>query len=159
MTISMIAAMDSLLIVPSLLSLDARPGLNPFTFQSYEAPVEQPETTSSSIVPSLTSETATTGTPKAPGAPASASVKTKAATFPDQHLPSLLQAIEGSTAIRPVLVDELKGKFAPLGKMITKANIEACLNVYTEKLSKKMGAKWVVREEHRSIAGLEKVQA
>lgn len=78
----------------------------------------------------------------------------KAQTFPNQHLSALLQTIEGSTSIRPILVEELKGKFTHLGKAVTKASIEACINVYAEKLSKKMGAKWVVKGEYRSTAGV-----
>ena len=86
--------------------------------------------------------------------PATPDVLAKAQGFPVHHLPSLLQTIEGSKAIRPVLLDELKGKFGHLGKVATKANIEACLNVYAEKTSRKMGAKWVVKQDYRSMAGI-----
>lgn len=84
----------------------------------------------------------------------STAVMTKAQGFPVDQLPALLQAIEGSKSIRPVLLEELKEKFGHLGKVATKAIIEACLNVYAEKTSKKMGAKWVVKEEYRSMAGV-----
>jgi len=101
-----------------------------------------------------------TATGKAPNAPTSTGALAKAQSFPSQHLSNLLQTIEGNTSIRPVLVEDLKNKFAHLGKIVTKANIDACVNVYAEKLSKRMGAKWVIKEEYRSIAGVqEKVPA
>lgn len=91
---------------------------------------------------------------KSASTPTSAGVLAKAQTFPVSHLSSLLQTIEGSQSIRPILLEELKNKFAHLGKTVTKANIEACVNVYAEKLSKKLGNKWVIKQEFRKTAGI-----
>ncbi|UZJ51094.1 hypothetical protein CBS101457_000414 [Exobasidium rhododendri] len=138
---------------------DARPGLNPFTFVSSEhAFVAGPDLTGGLSVVKREAEVIAKAC-KAGPQPASTSSKLKAETFPNQHLPTLLQNIEGSTSIRPVLVEELKTKFASLGKTVTKANIDACINVYAEKLSKKMGARWVIKEEYRSTAGVQQAAA
>lgn len=134
---------------------DARPGLDPFSFQSVsmlsarelEPAVQLSSSTCKDVARPKTLATKQASIPAA-GALA------KAQTFPTQHLPALLQMIEGSTSIRPVLVEELKGKLSHLGKVVTKTSIEACVNVYAEKLSKKMGAKWVVKDEFRSTAGI-----
>lgn len=142
--------LSSIFFVP----LDARPGLNPFTFHSAELlPPVEIEVAASAGVAVLKNEQKTAPTTKASIA-ATPDVLAKAQGFPVDHLPSLLQTIEGSKAIRPVLLDELKGKFGHLGKVATKANIEACLNVYAEKTSRKMGAKWVVKQDYRAMAGI-----
>lgn len=81
--------------------------------------------------------------------PASA-VLLKAKAFPEGHLIELLRAIEGKPTIRPILVEELRGLFASLGKTgVPKTTLEACLTVYAEKQSKKAGGKWVIRDEFR----------
>lgn len=130
------------------------PGLNPFTFQSTELlPPVEIQIAAPSSVTALKGEQKV-AIVKTASSSTSTEVMTKAQGFPVDQLPSLLKSIEGSKSIRPVLLEELKGKFGHLGKAATKAIIEACLNVYAEKTSKKMGAKWIIKEEYRSIAGI-----
>lgn len=95
---------------------------------------------------------AANGTP-VPSTASSAAIL-KAQGFPEADLPALLQTIEGSVSIRPVLIEDLKNKFSHLGKGATKTIIDACISIYAEKLSKRQGGKWVIKAEHRGRAGL-----
>lgn len=75
----------------------------------------------------------------------------RARAFPENHLGELLRAIEGSTSIRSVLLEDLKQKFGGLGngKTATKACIDACVQLYAERSGRKAGSKWVVKPEYR----------
>lgn len=143
------------LIIWTFSSADAPVGLNPFTFQSTVELL--PAVDIEMAPPSSIADSKSSLSMTCKGMTASIPALAKAQTFPNQHLPALLKMIEGSTSIRPILVEELKTKFASIemGKVVTKANIDACLSVYAEKLSKKLGGKWAVKEEFRSMADMQ----
>ncbi|MCO5555716.1 hypothetical protein L7F22_009261 [Adiantum nelumboides] len=133
-------------------------GLNPFTFTTTDLSSadntiststiksEQPE----QIVNVLASSSVSTSPSNPTKSSVQATVLTKAKAFPEEHLKDLLISIEGSSSIRPVLIEGLHSKFATEGKAaVPKTTLEACLTTYAEKQSKKAGGKWVIRAEFR----------
>ncbi|KAN0066018.1 hypothetical protein ACQY0O_000110 [Thecaphora frezii] len=160
---------------------DACFGLNPFTFQSAaeEEPagdVGAPAEAVNSVASSPTKLAASTGS-RAPigggvlaalwgvarndaampgsadaaGAGASAGLKLN---FPDAEVPALLRAIEGSTKTRAGLVDDLKERFEPLGRQVSKNALNERVAYYAAKEGKKPGSAWRVKDEFRKLAGL-----
>ncbi|KAK0538708.1 hypothetical protein OC834_000300 [Tilletia horrida] len=82
-------------------------------------------------------------------------------SFPDELLLEFLQIIDGSTRVKPVLVEELKEKFSdrkcaagPAAVNVSKAAIEKKLNEVAAKDGKGKGSKWVVKGEFRAKYGL-----
>lgn len=128
--------------------LNAPPGADPFTFVPEAAPESAPPATSaapatSTSAPSSSAPPSSEATPDAPPRPAKSS-------FPDTHIAELLERIEGSTRPKPVLLEELREHFAPHIKGVSKASIETRLNECAMRESKKPGARWIIREEHRA---------
>lgn len=133
-------------------------GLNPFTFTSTDLSgtdtaiptstikTEQPE----QVVNANALASASTSPSNPNKSSAQAAVLIKAKAFPEEHLKDLLTSIEGSSSIRPVLIEGLHSKYATDGKAsIPKTTLEACLTTYAEKQSKKAGGKWVIKAEYR----------
>ncbi|KAE8223468.1 hypothetical protein CF319_g3500 [Tilletia indica] len=85
--------------------------------------------------------------------------------FPDDLLPAFLRLVDGSTRVKPVLVEELKERFADGGGggetavgtasvNVSKVAIEKKLNEVAAKDGKGKGSKWVVKGEFRARYGL-----
>ncbi|KAE8205381.1 hypothetical protein A4X06_0g3773 [Tilletia controversa] len=93
--------------------------------------------------------------------------------FPDELLPAFLLLVDGSTRVKPVLVEELKERFADAGTgggggggggqglavstasvNVSKVAIEKKLNEVAAKDGKGKGSKWVVKGEFRARYGL-----
>lgn len=126
----------------AFLLTDASPGLDPLTFEPKPAaPVQD------NAPPSQSKPVSQESTPGGASTPPSRTVKS---SFPDTHLPELLARIEGSTRPKPVLLEELREHFAPHIKGLSKVAIEARLNECAMRESKKLGARWVIRDEFRS---------
>ncbi|PWN37163.1 uncharacterized protein FA14DRAFT_187292 [Meira miltonrushii] len=139
-------------------------GLNPFTFTSTDLSGTDTTIPTSTIKKEhceqivnanvLASASTSPSNPNKPSA--QAAVLTKAKAFPEEHLKDLLGSIEGSSSIRPVLIEGLHSKYATEGKAaVPKTTLEACLTTYAEKQSKKAGGKWVIKAEFREMAGLQ----
>ncbi|KAK0568463.1 hypothetical protein OC861_001944 [Tilletia horrida] len=85
--------------------------------------------------------------------------------FPDELLPEFLRLVDGSSRVKPVLVEELKERFADVAAdpsidagvanaNVSKAAIEKKLNEVATKEGKGKGSKWVVKGEFRARYGL-----
>lgn len=123
---------------------DAYVGLNPFTFTS----------TTVSVTPPVEEKTVAQGpsesTPSAPTntlAPTTSTSRTTKFSFPDTHLPELLNLIQGSTRSKPALLEDLREHFGPIVKGVSKAAIETRLQECATRESKKPGSKWVIKPE------------
>ena len=137
---------------------DAYVGLDPFSFVSTNICVTDESKLSS--VPSAASSIPNAPVP--PDASDSSTVHTVSTgqprttkfMFPDTRLPELLSMIQGSTRSKPALVEDLREHFAPTVKGVSKAAIEARLQECAMRESKKLGAKWIIRDEFKVRATL-----
>ncbi|KAL9934634.1 hypothetical protein V8E36_006409 [Tilletia maclaganii] len=116
------------------------------------------------------------GLPPFPGASANDGATEKRGrpkgVFPNEFLPDLLRLVDGSTRVKPVLLEELKEHFADAAMTaagageggaasggtatvnVSKAAIEKKLNEVAVKDGKGKGSKWVVKGEFRAKYGL-----
>ncbi|CAO1631376.1 unnamed protein product [Sympodiomycopsis kandeliae] len=138
----------------------AYPGLDPFTFVDDSMTAFQPSAVDGPKEQSMITTAAPTSatTAAATADPTNASSKAKststAAIVPMDHLPSVLQHIEGSKDTKAMLIEKLSLEFKSI-KSVTRVAITATITQTCEKVgSKKTEQSWRVKDEFRDVAGL-----
>lgn len=142
----------------------AYPGLDPFTFVDEETgpiaaghDVDSAAKTTTSSKPThsgaLATAEAAAPAQTALGTASSETAKSKPPLVPEEHLPNLLQAVEGSTDTKLMLQEKLALQFKGI-KAVTKVAVAATLTQACEREGKKSDSPWRVKAEWRAQAGL-----